>query len=258
MREFVCRILSHSIYIPHSGVFSRYSCEWRKQARIYVAIRIIAWIGWAIAQADDVLRSALHCIRFTPSDRYANLRGDVVRNSVLRERAAPSILNGTLDRGRGGVQLILRQVGSICGIDRDAGRNRYVASGVVLLISRAVRGDGSCFAIRVRVAKWVVANIGVFIPALRIAHVGILVEGIWRHEPTHRTAEVPSTKVIKAGLGVAFFAGEFAVLGAGVGGEDSFATEGIEIGVVAGSGLAILDDFAGRAEVVREVVEDVV
>jgi hypothetical protein len=32
---------------------------------------------------------------------------------------------------------------------------------------------------------------------------------IGRHEPTHRTAEVPRSKVVEAGFGVAFFAGEF-------------------------------------------------
>jgi hypothetical protein len=82
--------------------------------------------------------------------------------------------------------------------------------------------------------------------------------GIGRHEPPHVGGVVAGAEEVEAGFGVAFFAGEFVVLGAGVGSDHGFGSEGVVIRVVAGSGLPGLDDFARGAEVVGEIVEDII
>ena len=52
----------------------------------------------------------------------------------------------------------------------------------------------------------VVSDVGIAVQSLRV--LGMTAHWIGRHEPTHARRVVPSSKVIKPGLEVPFFAGE--------------------------------------------------
>jgi hypothetical protein len=113
--------------------------------------------------------------------------------------------------------------------------------------------DGLIF--RVNQSQWVITNIGVLIEALGIGqHLSLEEHWIGRHEAAEGGGVVAGAEVVEAGFGVAFFGGEFVVLGAGVG-DGAFATEGIEVRIVARRAGSSGDDASG-AEMVGKVVVD--
>jgi hypothetical protein len=81
--------------------------------------------------------------------------------------------------------------------------------------------------------KGVIASIYVGIPRLRIVIGRACVLWVRGHEAAEPGGIVAGTEVVEAGFGVAFFAGEFIVLGAGIDDGGTLATKGTEIGVVA-------------------------
>jgi len=117
-------------------------------------------------------------------------------------------------------------------------------------------------AIRVREPKRVVSRVSIQIPTLGVFFVLIREGSVRRREPAKARPEVPSAEVVEVRFGVAFFAGEFVVLGAGVEDGTTFAAVGVEVGVVAQRGRRLargdLGDGAGGAEMVGEIVEGVV
>src|SRR5579864_5929829 len=109
MRKLVRRILPQSVVVPYSLIWASEDCR-PQTLGINLTVYVLRRVSRAVAQADDILRSALHCVRFASSDRYANLRRNIVGNPILRERAAPGVLNRTLNLTCSGVKLVLGEI----------------------------------------------------------------------------------------------------------------------------------------------------
>src|SRR5579859_5064553 len=128
---------------------------------------------------------------------------------------------------------------------------------MLLVVGRAGRGDSSFLARRIDVPERIISGVGVLVPTLRIAHMGIVEECIGGHETAHRGGVEAGAEVIEAGLGVAFFAGEHegdvyaSGVGGATGGNGPLAAEGVVIGATA-IGVAIAIDEARVAEGVGE------
>src|SRR5512135_2260367 len=89
-------------------------------------------------------------------------------------------------------------------------------------------------AIDVSPARWDVPHVAVKIQALGIGELGIRNRGslgspVWRNEPAQAVRVVASAEVVEAGFCIAFFAGEFVMVGV-VGDELKFSAPGVIIG----------------------------
>jgi hypothetical protein len=114
---------------------------------------------------------------------------------------------------------------------------------------------------RIAIVHGIVLDVCVEVQGLRVAQIGVRHGGgdgrpVGGLKPPETRGVVTRFEIVETSLRVALLAGEFVVLRAGVDGH-MLAAEGVEVGIVAGGGLASLNNHAGCAQMVCKVVVDV-
>jgi hypothetical protein len=83
-----------------------------------------------------------------------------------------------------------------------------LATAVIIMLFSALWVNDTSLSTTVYIPQWIVANISVQVPTLRIGLPLIDERLVWAGEPALRAAEVPCPEVIEARFSVSFFAGE--------------------------------------------------